>query len=191
MKSESLRQILDQVATSQEKTKYLPPPTSNISVESLRESVICRSRIQSTKAQADLDLQRKIDRLSVTSMLQTTGDLIKLFCRLQQKSIFPLQEVLKYLSSSLHLPPTFLSSLTSLPEIRSPLPYHYEYVLLVKLSEAVPEYLAILPADEANGVPYATVRINLSAPMGDIREKLKELSKKAAVEKKRLLSEVS
>lgn len=190
VKSNSLMQILDQVSVDRENSKPPIITSAETSVESLREAVIRRSELQSTKAQLDKGVQQKIDRLSVLSVLQTAGDLIKLLCRLQQKSIFPLQDVLKYLSSSLHLSPTFINSITSFPHLKPPSSYQFEYIILSKLSESVPEYITILPAYELSGVNYVTVRINVSAAMSEIREKLRDLSRKAMLEKKKLMSEV-
>lgn len=172
-------------------------PLPSVSIDSLREDIVRKSDIIASKLHSDSVTQQRIDRLTVVSFFASAADLIRLLCRCEKRSIFSLLEATKYLSSSLHLnsSPSFACSSpaphSSFAKAQLPHSLRNEYAVIAMLSEAAPEFLTILPSDEANGVSYPTVRVNPVAPMAEVREKLMAMSVSAAREREKLVGQLS
>jgi hypothetical protein len=196
-KSNSLREVLDLVSSQQNLGVVPFAPLSSVSIDSLREDVVQRSDINASKQLREFATQQQIDHLTIVSFFATAADLIRLFYRCEKRCIFSLLEIAKCLSS-LHLNVSASFTTASTPVLpaafasaKLPLYLRNEHAVLVLLSEAVPEFLTILPSDEAQGVSFPTVRVNPAAPMAEVREKLLAMSAEAVGERERLVSKLS
>jgi hypothetical protein len=195
VQSNSLRGVLDLVAERGEGGGNPRSPslsaTMAVSAETMREEVIRRSELQAAQLLSDKAAQERIDQLSLLTFLSTAADLLRLLCRFQKKTIFPLVEVTKHLSSSLRLAGGSFASSSLLPQRNAGSSSETESLVISMLSEVVPEYVSILPGDAAAGVNYVTVRVNLNTPMGPVRDKLRQIGDESSAEKMKLVRPVA
>jgi hypothetical protein len=194
VQSNSLREVLDLVAERGEGGGNPRSPSLSamaVSAETMREEVIRRSELQAAQLLSDKAAQERIDQLSLLTFLSTAADLLRLLCRFQKKTIFPLVEVTKHLSSSLRLAGGSFASSSLLPQRNAGSSSETESLVISMLSEVVPEYVSILPGDAAAGVNYVTVRVNLNTPMGPVRDKLRQIGDESSAEKMKLVRPVA
>ncbi len=182
--SNSMREIVDLIASVQclEQKQNMASLSASLStsgqspsledpLEILRRDIAQKSEMMLIRQQREAVAKERLDVLSARFLIPSVCSSLRSLSLSSKKSIFPQEEVERYLSSS-------VSSTASMSG-RS---------LLLRCSKDLPEFLTILPADGT--CPYPIVRINMHIPPFDLNEKVMQLKRNATEERESILREI-
>mmetsp|Transcript_23023 Transcript_23023/g.23668 ORF Transcript_23023/g.23668 Transcript_23023/m.23668 type:complete len:200 (-) Transcript_23023:30-629(-) len=148
-------------------------------IDTLRSDIIKKSQIQIEKVRCEQLAQEQINQLSTAILLPLVVDTLRTLSRSKSKTIFSLDEIVKILTSSLRLHESKDNKDN----------YQVTGLKLVhRLAQEAPEFITIFPADEI--ILYQTVRMNMNAPIADLKVKLKNLSEIASIERDRIRNSI-
>ena len=201
--SSSLREVIDMVSTLQDLEskgnviRSLPPlPTTTITtssqsqtpiqrtisltnqLESLRQEIIHKSEIQIERAKYEESVQEQINHLSIAILLPSVVDTLRTLSHSKSRTIFSFDEIVKILTTSLRLQDRKDIKENQMIGVQ----------LIHRLAHEIPEFITIFPIDEV--ISYSTIRLNLSAPIVEIKTKLRGLSEVASLERDRIRNNI-